>query len=803
MAAFLQDLRYSTRLLARAPGFTSIAIAALAIGIGANTAIFSVINTLLLQRLPYRDADRLAVVWEHNLPRNRKDNVVAPANFIHWREMNQTFQDLAAVTPSYGVTLSGAREPEVLQAQQVTAELFPIVGITPALGRTFTAAENRPGMRVALISDRVWKRRFGGDRAVLEQRIQLQGFPYAIVGVMPPGFSFLDSTVDVWLPIGFTAESRTPRGRSLAVVARLKDGVTVERAQQDMTRVGSELTAMFPAFNTGWTVNVVPLRQQLTGAFKPALFVLASAVAFVLLIACANVANLLLARATARQRELAVRAALGAGRARLVRQLLTESLLLSIAGGAAGLLVAWWAVRFLRVAAAERLPIPRLELVTIDGWVLSFTVAASLLSAVIFGIVPALMGAGAHLSPALKEGGRTGSAARGSRARGAFVVAEVALALVLLVGAGLLVRSFARLLDVSPGFEPEKTITMRVSLLPAKYPGNDAPAQFFDRFFQEIGRLPGVQAAGAVSWLPLTGLGAATSMVVLGQPVPPRGQEPVTDVRVLSHDYMKAMGIPLLRGRLFSGSDPADARGRVVVNETFARQYWPNEDPIGKRVHINWDELDDEIIGVVGDVKHVSLDATIRPMTYWPYRRNPYGSMTVAVRTTGDPAQAVGGISAVLRRLDPDLALAAVRTMDEVVSNSVAERRLTMLLLTVFAGAALLLAAVGIYGVIAYSVTQRTQEIGIRMALGAQRADVLRLVVRHALVLVAVGVAAGAAGALLLTRLMSGLLFDVRPTDPLTFAVVSGILIAVALAASTFPGLRATKVDPVIALRAE
>ena len=803
MLTLLQDLKYSARLLARAPGFTLTAAAALAIGIGANTAIFSVVNTLLLQRLPYRDASRLAVVWEHNLPRSRKNNVVAPANFIHWREMNQTLQDLAAVTPSYGVTLSGGREPEVLQAQAVTAELFAILGVGPALGRTFTAAENRPGTRLALISDRLWKRRFGGDRSVLEQTVQLQGFSYAIVGVMPPGFSFLDATVDVWLPIGFTAESRNPRGRSLSVVARLKEGVTFERAQQDMVRVGSELTAMFPAFNTGWTVNVVPLREQLTGDFKPALFVLASAVAFVLLIACANVANLLLARATARHRELAVRAALGAGRGRLVRQLLTESLLLSIAGGAAGLTAAWWAVRYLRVVAAERLSIPRLELVAIDGWVLSFTVAASLLSAVVFGIVPAVMGSGAHLSPSLKEGGRTGSAARGTRARGAFVVIEVGLALVLLVGAGLLVRSFARLLEVHPGFEPEKTITMRLSLLPAKYPGNEPAAQFFDRFFQEIDRLPGVQAAGAVSWLPLTGLGAATSMVILGQPIPPPGQEPVTDVRVLSHGYLKAMGIPLLRGRLFNESDPADARGRVVVNETFARTYWPNEDPIGKRVHINWDDLDDEIIGVVGDVKHVSLDRGIRPMTYWPYRRYPYNSMTVAVRTAGDPALVVGEISSVLRRLDPDLALAAVRTMDEIVSNSVAERRLTMLLLTVFAGAALLLAAVGIYGVIAYSVTQRTQEIGIRMALGAQRADVLRLVVRNALVLVAVGVAAGGAGALILTRLMSGLLFHVRPADPLTFAVVSGVLIAVALAASTLPGLRATKVDPVIALRAD
>jgi len=801
VATLLNDLKYSARLLVRAPGFTLVAVAALAIGIGATTAIFSVVNTLLLQRLPYRDAERLAIVWEHNVPRNRKDNVVAPANFIHWREMNQTFEELAAASPPYSVTLSGNGDPEVLIAQQVTAEVFPVMGIGAALGRTFVADENRPGVRVAIISDRLWKRRFGASRTVLEQAVHLQGFPYTIVGVMPPKFAFLDGTVDVWLPVGFTAESRTPRGRSMAVIGRLKSGSTFERAQQDMTRIAAELTTAFPAFNTGWTVNVVPLREQLTGAVKPALFVLAGAVAFVLLIACANVANLLLARATARQRELAVRAAIGAGRARLVRQLLTESLLLSITGGLCGFVLAWWAVRFLRVVAAERLSIPRLELVAIDGWVLGFTLGASLLSGLIFGVVPAFAGAGAPLNESLKEGGRTGSAARGNRARGVFVVVEVALALVLLVGAGLLVRSFMRLIEVNPGFDPEKTVTMRVSLPAARYQDTPATAQFFDRFFQELDSLPGVQAAGAVSWLPLGGLGAATSMIIHGQPAPPRGQEPVTDVRVIAHDYVKAMGIPLLRGRLFNEADPADARGRVVINDTFARQFWPNDDPIGKRIHINWDDNDDEIIGVVGDVKHTGLDAKVRPMTYWPYRRNPYNTMTVVVRVSGDPAPVVGAVGGVLRRLDPGLALSGIRTLDEIVSNSVAERRLTVMLLTVFAGAALLLAAVGIYGVIAYSVTQRTHEIGIRMALGARRGDVIRLVVRNALMLVAFGVAAGAAGALLLTRLMSGLLFDVRPSDPLTFVVVSGILIAVALAASVLPGLRATRVDPVIALR--
>ncbi|HET7221179.1 MAG TPA: ABC transporter permease [Vicinamibacterales bacterium] len=808
MTSFLQDLRYGVRVLVKSPGFSLVAILALAIGIGANTAIFSVVNTLLLQRLPYRDADRLAIVWEHNVVRDRKSNVVGPSNFVHWREMNRTFEDLTAVSPTYNVTLTGMGDPEEIPAQLVSVEFFSVLGVQPRLGRAFTPDENRPNVLLAVLSDRLWRRRFGADPAILNRPIQLQGQPVTVIGVAPPGFSLLDKTVDLWLPLPFTAQARTPGGRSLQVVGRLKPGVTFDAAQQDMTRVGADLTAMFPAFNTGWTVRVVPIREELTGKVRPALLVLVGAVAFVLLIACANVANLLLARATARSRELAVRAALGAGRARLVRQLLAESLLLSIAGGGCGLALGWWSVAFLRNVAAERLPIQRLEMVAIDGRVLAFTAAAAILSGILFGIVPAMTGAGANLNESLREGGRTGSGARGNRARAAFVVIEVALALVLLVGAGLLVRSFMRLLDVDPGFDPSHTLTMRVSLPRARYGGDGQQAQFFDRFFRDIDALPGVKAAGAVSWLPMTGLGSATSMEIIGQPKPAAGQEPVTDVRVMTHHYLEAMGVPLLKGRLFNEADAADATGRIVINETMAKKHWPGEDPLGKRVRINWGtpSREDEVIGVVGDVKHYGLDtpaAGVRPMIYWPYARNPYGTMTVAIRTAGDPSSLVTSVAGVLRRLDPELALAGVRTMDEVVSSSMAERRLTMLLLTIFAGAALVLAAVGIYGVIAYSVTQRTQEIGIRMALGAQRGDVLRLVVRQALVMVAAGIAAGAAGAFLLTRLMEGLLFDVTPTDPATFGLVSAALAGVAVLASGLPGLRATRVDPVIALRAE
>jgi len=802
MMTLLQDLRHGARLLVRAPGFAAVAVAALAIGIGANTAIFSVVNTLLLQPLPYHDADRLAIVWEHNIPRDRKNNVVAPANFLHWRDMNQGFTDLAAMSSTFDVTLTGAGDPEEVPTRLVTAEAFSILGVRPAIGRGFTAEEIRPGSRVIVISDRLWKRRFGGDPAV-QQRPIVSGTPHTIIGVMPPGFSFLDRNVDVWLPFGFTAQSRTPRGRSIQVVGRLKPGVTFARAQEDMTRVAAELTRRFPDFNTGWTARVVPLREQLTGDVRPALLLLAGAVAFVLLIACANVANLLLARATARQRELAVRSALGAGRARLVRQLLAESLVLSTAGGICGLLLAWWALHFLRAVAAERLPVQRLEMVGIDGWVLTFTVGASLLCGLVFGAIPALTAAGPSLNDSLKEGGRTGSASRGNRTRSAFVVVEIALALVLLVGAGLLMRSFKHLMDVDPGFDPARTVTMRLSLPSARYGEEGQRAQFFGRFFQQVDALPGVEASGAISWLPLSGLGAATSMEIVGQPKPPKGLEPVADVRVISHEYLKTMGVPLLKGRLFNELDAADAKGRVVINDTMARRHWPGEDPIGKRVRIAWDTLEDEVIGVVGDVKHASLDGEIRAMTYWPFARSPYGTMTIAVRTAGAASGVVNAIAGVVRGLDPDLVVANVRTMEEVVAQSVAERRLTMLLLTAFAGAALLLAAVGIYGVIAYSVTQRTQEIGIRMALGAQRGDVLRMVVGQAMALTAAGIAIGAIGALLLTRVMSGLLFNVTPGDPLTFVAVAAVLGLVAACASYVPGRRATRVDPVIALRAE
>jgi putative ABC transport system permease protein len=800
----VQDFRYAARLLLRSPGFTFVAVAALALGIGANAAIFSVVDTLLVRPLPYPDADRLAVVWEHNLPRDKKNNVVSPGNFIHWRELNQSFKELSSVSMTFRTTLTGAGDATELPVQYVSGTIFQTLGVRPALGRDFTPQEDAPGVSVVTISDRLWRQRFGADPSIVNRTIMLNGTPNLVVGVMAPGFSILDKSVDVWSIVGFGPAARTPRGRWTCVVGRVKDGVSMAQAQDDMTRVHAELTRRFPAFNTGWTANVVPLREQLTGDVRPALWVMLGAVGFVLLIACANVGNLVLARATARQRELAVRAALGAGRGRLIRQMLAESILLSLVGAGAGLVLAWWAMVALRTTVAERLPIARLEEVGIDGKVLLFTIAAALVSAFIFGIAPAFTSAGAKLTDTLKDGGRSGSAARGARVRSAFVVVEMALALVLLVGAGLLLRSFVTLLRVDPGFDPARTMTVKVAIPQSKYQDAAQQQAFFNQLFERIDALPGVTAAGGTSYLPINGLGSATSFEVVGKPKPAAGQEPVTDVRVITHDFFKAMGVPLLRGRAFDGRDTGTGIHRVIVNQALANKFYPGEDPIGKSIIVSWnDSVPDEIVGVAGDVRQQDLETEARETIYWPPARFTYPFMTIAIRTAGDPRSVVAPAVAALHDLDPNVAAADVRTMEDVIDISVAQRRLTMLLLSIFAGLALVLAAVGIYGVIGYSVSQRTQEIGIRMALGAPRGAVLRMVVGQAMTLALIGVALGGVGAWMLTRLMQKLLFGVTASDPVTFVAVSALLAFVAALAASVPGLRATRVDPVIALRSE
>ena len=798
-ADVIDDLRYACRSFARAPLFTGIAVATLALGIGANTAVFSVVNALLIRPLPYADPARLTIVGEVN-PMG-KDNSGSPGNFLHWREMATSFDDMAAVSLTFRTTLSGEGEPEELPVQYVSAAAFTILGVTPGLGRTFTADEDQPGRsRVAVLSDALWRRKFGADRTIVNRTIHLGGDLFTVVGVMPPGFSMLDKTVQLWEPTRFSADDRTPRGRWLHVIARMKRGTTVEYAQHDMDRVQAEMIRLFPAFNTGWKVRVRSLKDALTRDARPALFVLLGAVGFVLLIACANVANLLLARATTRRRELAVRTALGADRRRILSQMFVESGVLAAAGAAGGLLLAWWAVALIRTSLAAHLPVPRLEAVTIDRSVLAFAAAAAAVCGLIFGVLPALSATGVSLSGMLKEDSRAGAGARGAGARNLFVIVEMALALMLLVGAGLLIRSFAALMAVDAGFDPSHTITMKLTLPTSKY---GEGRQFFDRLYAQIEGLQGVQAAGGVSFLPLNGLGAATDFTIPGRPTPKPGDTPIADVRVVTHDYFKAMGIPLLRGRLFDSRDDAAPR-KVIISADLARRFFPNEDPIGKQIAIDWtDRNPDEIIGIVGDVHQLTLDDEIRATTYWPPARFAYPWNSVVIRTTSDPARIVPEVAALVRQYDPTIALADVRTMDDVLSISAAERRLTMLLLSAFAGLALLLAAVGVYGVINYSVTERTREIGIRMALGAAQRTVMQMVLRQALTLVAIAVATGAAGAWLLTRLMTALLFGVRPSDPYTFVAVSVLLTLVAAVAAWAPGIRATRVDPVIALRAE
>jgi putative ABC transport system permease protein len=801
----LTDLRFALRLWKKTPSLVVMAVVALGLGVGATTAVFSVVRAVLLRPLPYRAPHELVMVWEKNIPRNREKNVVSPGNFIHWGERSRVFDGLAALTMSARMNLTRAGEPRELPAQFVSGHLFQVLGVNASRGRTFLAAEDHPRPTTAVISDRLWQRALGGDPNVVGRALALSGRSYTVVGVMPPGFTILDPTVDVWIPLGLEAGARTPRGRGIYVVGRLKPGVTSAQAQADMTSVSASLVRDFPAFNTGWTVNVIQLQEDLVGKSRPALLVLFAAIALVLLIACANVANLLLAQSSARQRELAVRTALGAGRWRLVRQLLVESSALAAVGGLAGAALAWTGVRLLTSLPLERLPVPRLTEVAIDVPVALFAIAVALGTGLLFGVAPALTASAVDLQSTLKEGSRGVGVLRGARTRALLVTVEVALSMVLLVGAGLLIRSFLRLTEVPLGFESEHVLTAQVSLPSATYQEKHQRVAFFETLVDDVRTLPGVASAGAINFLPLKGLASATRFWAGDKPKPEIGQEPVTDVRVVSGDYFQALGIPLTRGRLFNAGDSRDGVHVLVINETMARQIWPGENPLGKQLHINWDDpnVGETIIGVVGDIKHYGADSVVRPMIYWPYARFGYTGMSVVMRTSGDPVALASSLVSRVRARDRDLPVSTVETMEQVVSAAVRERRLIMTLLGVFAVLALVLAAVGIYSVMSYTVGQRTHEIGVRIAIGADRRDVMRLVLRQTLWLASTGLIVGVLAALALTRLMRTLLFEVEPTDPVTLAVVFVVLIGVATLAGYVPGRRASRVDPIVALRYE
>jgi putative ABC transport system permease protein len=807
LADFLQDVRYAARMLWKNPGFTAVAVIALALGIGANTEIFSVVNTVLLRPLPYTDPEQLVMVWEDASRQGYPRDTPAAANFVDWRDQNSVFSGMAAMASAY-LNLTGVGDPERLQGQLVSASLFPLLGVEPQLGRVFTAAEDQPGApNVVLLSHRLWQRRFGGDPAIVGKTLSLSGQTYTVVGVMPARFQFPEKDVDLWVPIAFSAAAAANRNRHyLEVIARLKPGVTLPQAQSEMTTIGARLQQQYPQSNTDVGVAVTSLHEHVVGDIKPALLILLGAVGLVLLIACANVANLLLARAAIRQKEIALRVALGARRWRLLRQFLTESVLLATLGGLLGLAIAFAGLLLLASFIPEN--IAQAREISLDVKVLGFTLLVSLVTGLVFGLAPAIQALRMNQGETLKEGGRDSVTGRsGKRLRGLLVMAEVAVSLVLLIAAGLLINSFLRLRNIDPGFKVDHLLTMKIELPEPKYEAFAQRAAFYTDLVQRVQSLAGVRSAAVTTNVPLYRQGNSTSVQLEGKPQPPPGQEPIVVTRIISPSYFDTMSIPLLAGRKLTDQDTETTPNAVVISETMARRFWPGEEAIGKRLAAGRARTDADwiqVVGIVKDVRQFQLNAEPRPQMYVSYRQADFfAPEDLVVKTDVEPASLAAAVRKVVWEIDKDQPVSNIKTMEEILGDSIARQRFSMLLLGVFAGVALLLAAVGIYGVMSYSVAQRTHEIGIRMALGAQTGAVLKLAVGYGLKLVVAGVLIGLVAAFVLTRLMSTLLFGVTPTDPATFALISLLLIAVAALASYIPARRATKVDPLIALRYE
>ena len=804
----MNNLRFALRQLRKTPGFTAVAVVTLGLAIGANTAIFSIVNAVLLRPLPYPHSEQLVRVFGSQPQLALAPS--SPANFLEWKEENQVFERIGTYV-GQGFNLLGGDKPERVIGARVSADLLQLLNVQPALGRLFTNDEDQEGRgQVVILSHDFWRSRFGGDANTVRQTITLNDRPYMVVGVMPAGFAFPSTRTQVWVPVAFNAAERKTRDTNfIDVVARLKPGVSIEQARANMNAVARSQTERYPRTNTGIGVKIVSLHEHIVGDVRPMLVVLLGAVAFVLLIACANVANLLLARAAARQREMAIRGALGASRSRIVRLLLTESVLLAVVGGAVGLLLAFWSLDLL--VSLKPANLPRLAEVGVNRTVFLFTLAVSVVTGLLFGVAPAWQVSKMDLNEGLKESSRGGTdSPRRHQVRALLVVSEVALSLVLLVGAGLMIRSFSRLLAVDPGFKADHVLTAFVSLPVSKYPKREEQTAFFDRLLERLRNVPGVSAAGVVTDIPLYG-GSSTGFDVDGRPEAAPGTRAMTDYRLINSDYFAAMGMKLVKGRAFSRYDIEAAPGVVIINETMAARFFVGEDPIGRRLDLSGDPKDlREIVGVVGDVRNYGVDAEVKPEVYVPFLQSAPGylsgvvsAMTIVVRSAIEPTALAAALREQVQALDKDQPVSEIRTMEWYLADSMVQRRFNMLLLGAFAGLALVLAAVGIYGVIAYTVTQRSHEMGIRIALGARGADILRLVFANAMVTTLVGIAIGLAAAFSLTRLLQSLLYQVSATDPFVFAMIPILLLLVAVIATYIPARRAMNVDPIEALRSE
>ena len=807
MNKLIQDLRYGIRTLLKRPGFSIIAIATLAIGIGASTTIFTVVNAALLRGLPYKQSDRLYHLWERPPRQDFSKREMSYPDYQDYQK-NNVFDGVAAYTGG-GAILSGMGEPESIPAPRVTANFFSVLGVDPIIGRTFQTGEDVPGTpKATVLTYGLWQRRFGGNPNVVGQAVTINGESHTIIGVLPSTFQFALRNADLFLPYQPTQNQLTRRymhGTNL--IGRLKDGVTPEQAQSEVDTIASRIEQQFNDSHAGTKASLVPLHEEIVGTVRPILLVLLAAVGFVLLIACANVASLLLTRSLSRQKEVGIRAALGASRWRVVRQLLTESLLLSLAGGLAGVVIAYWGVPGLVATLPQQQlnSLPFLRSLQIDRTILGFSFGLSLLTGLVFGLAPALQSSRLDLNEVLKEGGRQTSAGAGHRLRSAMVVGEIALAVVLLVGAGLMMKSMLRLLQTNIGFNTENLLTMTVVLPPSKYTDNNTRTNFNDQLQQRVQSLPGVVGAGTVDILPVNG-GNTTRFYIDGDPVPEPGKETEANIRVVNDHYFKTIGVPLLAGRFFDDRDNANGQQVVIIGKTIADRLFGGRDPVGMRLRYPSVQVPPiTVVGVVGDVKITGLDEAIRPVLYYPFRQNAGNFSNLVVRTNSDPNSLAAAVRIEVRSLESETAILNVTTMDAMISQTPASfmRRFPALMIGIFAGVALLLASIGIYGVVSYSVSQQIHYIGIRMALGAGPADILKMVLKQGLVLALAGVAIGVVAALGLMRLLATLLYEVKATDFSTFAIVSGSLFVVALLACYLPARRATKVDPLVALRYE